>query len=66
MVKSRCLVLMVEAVQTQYHLLLAHGQEIAGASHDFVTDFRLRSETKIKQSNYSWTQPVREPGTGTD
>jgi hypothetical protein len=42
---------MVEAVKSRTHFLLASGQKIAGASHDFVTEFRLCSETKDKESN---------------
>ena len=36
-------------------------QEIAGALHDFVTQFRLRSETNNKQSDHGWTQLTRKP-----
>jgi len=56
---------MVEAAERAHHRLATSEQEIAGGSHDFVTECRLRSETNNKQSNHGWTQPTRQPGTAT-
>jgi hypothetical protein len=43
----------VQAVENECEILLAPKQNIAGASHDFVTEFRLRSGPKEKKSE-SW------------
>jgi hypothetical protein len=54
--KRRSLEVMVEAVKSRRYFLLASEQQIAGASHEFVTGFRLCSETKDKESNHGWAK----------
>lgn len=44
---------MVEAVEDRCEILAAPEQNIAGGSHGFVTDFRLRSETIDQESDHN-------------